>query len=132
MTIRSPVTTPGHRAGVSPAACGLVASWLDERRRLELSRPSVVFCTLDGQPLHKSYVRALLPWLARKAGIEKRVHPHSIRHTCAAELAIEGVPVPLIQLQLGHASLDTTTVNLRHIESVELVETMRRRNWNVP
>lgn len=52
-----------------------------------------------------------------------------MRHTCAAELAVEGVPVPLIQQQLGHASLHTTTVYLRHIAPVELVETMRRREW---
>lgn len=122
-----------HRTiGMDPAAFGLVARWLDERKRIGLSRPSVVFCTLDGRPLQASYVRGLLPRLARKAGIEKRVHPHGLRHTCAAELAIEGVPVPLIQQQLGHASLHTTTVYLRHIAPVELVETMRRRNWNVP
>ncbi len=52
------------------------------------------------------------------------------RHTCAAEMAVEGIPVPLIQQQLGHASLHTTTVYLRHIAPVELVETMRRRSWN--
>jgi hypothetical protein len=52
-------------------------------------------------PFRRSYVRALLPRLERKAGIEKRVHPHGLRHTCAAELVIEGAPVPLIQQQLG-------------------------------
>jgi integrase len=44
-------------------------------------------------------------------------------------MAIEGVPVPHIQQQLGHASLHTTTVYLRHIAPVELVDTMRRRTW---
>ena len=117
--------------GMDPAAFGLVARWLDERKRLGLSRPSLVFCTLDGHPLQASYVRALVPRLARKAGIEKRVHPHGLRHTCAAELAVEGVPVPLIQQQLGHASLHTTTVYLRHIAPVELAEKMRQRTWEL-
>lgn len=36
----------------------------------------------------------------------------------------------VIQQQLGHAGLHTTTVYLRHIAPVELVETMRRRSWN--
>ena len=44
--------------------------------------------------------RALLPRLAEKAGIEKRVHAHALRH--AAELAREGTPTNLIQAQLGH------------------------------
>jgi site-specific recombinase XerD len=116
---------------MDPAAFGLVARWLDERRRLGLHRPSVISCTLDARPLQASYVRALLPRLARKAGIEKRVHPNGLRHTCAAELAVEGVPVPLIQQQLGHASLHTTTVYLRHIAPVELVEKMRTRSWTL-
>lgn len=62
---------------------------------------------VDGASLHQSYVRTLLPRLAAKAGIEKRVHPHGLRHTLAYELMMEGVPVPIIQRQLGHASLAT-------------------------
>jgi site-specific recombinase XerD len=131
LTVRHGKGNRHHTIGMDPAAFGLVARWLDERRRLGLHRPSVVFCTLDGRPLQTSYVRAFLPRLARKAGIEKRVHPHGLRHTCAAELAIEGVPVPLIQQQLGHASLHTTTVYLRHIAPVELVEKMRTRSWSL-
>ena len=46
-------------------------------------------------------MRALLPRLARKAG----VHAHGLRHSHAAELAAEGFPVNLVQAQLGHASL---------------------------
>ena len=130
LTVRHGKGDRRRTVGMDPAAFGLLARWLDERKRLGLSRPARVFCTLDGKPLQASYVRALLPRLARKAGIEKRVHPHGLRHTCAAELALEGVPVPLIQQQLGHASLHTTTVYLRHIAPVELVETMRRRTWD--
>jgi integrase len=45
-----------------------------------------------------------MPRLARRAGIEKRVHAHGLRHTHAAELALEGKPMNLIQAQLGHSS----------------------------
>lgn len=114
--------------GLDAGAFALLDRWRDERKRRGL-RTGPIFCTLDGRPLQASYVRSLLPRLAAKAGIEKRVHPHGLRHTCAAELAVEGVPVPLIQQQLGHASLHTTTVYLRHIAPVELVERMRRRTW---
>ena len=50
-----------------------------------------------------------MPRLARRAGIEKRVHPHGLRHTHAAELAFEGAPMNLIEAQLGHSSLATTS-----------------------
>src|SRR5450755_3459936 len=36
---------------------------------------------------------------------EKRVHPHGLRHTHAAEFVREGVPINVIRDQLGHASL---------------------------
>ena len=38
-------------------------------------------------PLQAAYVRALLPCLARRAGIAKPVHAHGLRHTHAFELA---------------------------------------------
>ena len=41
--------------------------------------------------------------LAAKAGLEKRVHPHGLRHTHAAELVREGMSVNVIRDQLGHA-----------------------------
>lgn len=129
ITVRHGKGDRARAVGMDPAAFALIERWLDVRRQCGLSRLSVVFCTLDGRPVQASYVRALLPRLARKAGIDKRVHAHGLRHTCAAELAVEGTPVPLIQQQLGHASLHTTTVYLRSIAPVELVTTMCRRTW---
>ena len=64
-----------------------------------------------------------------RGGIDKWVHPHGLRHTMAYELMMEGVPVPIIQRQLGHASLATTDRYLRGIAPAEVVETMRRREW---
>jgi len=71
----------------------------------------------------------LLPKLARQAGIEKRVHPHGLRHTHAYELMMEGVEVAIIQRQLGHVSLATTAVYLNHIAPKQVIETMRKREW---
>ena len=60
--------------------------------------------------LQASFVRALLPTIGHRAGSEKRVHPYGLRHTCAAELTMERIPVHVIRNQLGHASLQTTQV----------------------
>jgi len=84
-------------------------------------------CTLDGRRLDPSYCRHLLPRLAARAGIAKRVHPHGLRHSLSAQLALEGVPVNVIQQQLGHRSLNTTSRYLEHIHPTQLVETMRSR-----
>jgi integrase/recombinase XerD len=118
--------------GVDPAAASLIARWLEVRKARGIPRWAPVFCTLAGRRLHDRYVRALLPRLARRAGIDKRVHPHGLRHTHAAELAREGVPVNVIQAQLGHRSLATTDRYLRHIAPEELVARMRARSWQAP
>jgi site-specific recombinase XerD len=116
--------------GLDPEAVALIERWLDHRRKLGLSRRrSELLCTLQGRPLKSSYVRSLLPRLAASAGIEKRVHPHALRHSHAAELAVEGFPLNLIQIQLGHANLATTDRYLRHIAPADLIRSIRQREW---
>jgi integrase len=44
---------------------------------------------------------------------------------------MEGVPVPVIQKQLGHASLATTQRYLEHIAPADLIDTMQRREWEL-
>jgi integrase len=75
--------------------------------------------------------RALFKRLAKKAGIEKRCHPHGLRHSLAAELAREGLPLNLIQQQLGHCSLATTSRYLDHIAPAELINAMQSRKWKL-
>ena len=56
----------------------------------------LVFTTLRGGVVDQSYVRHLLPRLATKAGIEKRVHAHGLRHAFACELEREGATVTML------------------------------------
>jgi site-specific recombinase XerD len=75
-------------------------------------------------------VRTMMHRLAERAGIVKRVHPHGLRHTHAYELMMEGVAMPIIQRQLGHASLATTDRYLAHIAPKDVIETMAKREWS--
>jgi len=68
---------------------------------------------LDGGRIDSSYVRRLLPRLAAKAGVDRRVHAHGLRHTYAAELAREGTAINVIRDALGHTSLAVTDRYLR-------------------
>jgi integrase len=43
---------------------------------------------------------------------------------------MEGVPMPIIQRQLGHASLATTDIYLSHIAPRQVIETMNKREWS--
>lgn len=113
-------------AGIDEGALGHVARWADKRRDLRI-RGRVLFCTLEGSPLQPRYVRQMLIRSASRAGIDKRVHPHGLRHTHAAELEQEGIPVSEIQDQLGHSSLNTTAVYLKKMSPTARIEKIRRR-----
>jgi site-specific recombinase XerD len=122
----------GHdrAAGIDTAALALVEEWLGMRCTLGLPADAPLFCTLSGGPLHPAYVRQLLPRLAEKAGIDKRVHAQGLRHTHAAELAAEGLPAEVIQAQLGHESLASTDRYLRRIPPIDRIGALNRRQWS--
>ena len=117
--------------GLDAGAAAILGLWMERRTKLGLTGRQPVFCTLKGRNIKTPYVRVLLPRLARKAGIEKRVHAHGLRHTHAAELAREHTPLNLIQAQLGHSSLATTDRYLRHIAPEELVRALSARTWKL-
>ncbi len=86
----------------------LIDCWLERRREIGLAATDPLFSTLQGEAVLPSYVRSMLSRLAEKAGIQQRVSPEILRRTLAAELVREGLPVSVIQAQLGHVSSATT------------------------
>jgi site-specific recombinase XerD len=115
--------------GIDPQALAVIERWLDRRAEEGIRRTALVFCTLEGTPLAPVYVRNLMKRLGSKAGIEKRVHPHGLRHTHAAELRQEGVDIGVISKQLGHSSIATTARYLDHIAPQVVVDAMQKRTW---
>lgn len=119
--------------GLDPEALAVVRRWWELRAKLPHARSGPLFCTISkpnaGGELDSSYVRTMLRRLARRAAIERRVHPHALRHTYAVECSREGIAPELLRRQLGHASLHTTTVYLQGIAAADVIETMQRRSW---
>ncbi len=73
------------------------------------------------------YVRRALPRLAARAGLERRVHPHALRHSLATALAHEGKSLPTITAQLGHSSTAVTDRYLAKIAPADLIAQVRDR-----
>jgi len=115
--------------GLDEQTTALLARWLDRRKKLSPGARAPIFCTLQGGRMDSSYVRRLLPRLARKAGIDRRVHAHGLRHTYASELAREGTAINVIRDALGHTSLAVTDRYLRDVAPTHVIDTMRARRW---
>jgi site-specific recombinase XerD len=64
--------------GLDAGAFAVLARWSDRRTTLGFSGRCPIFCTLRGTSLKPAYIRALMPRLAAKAGVEKRVHAHGL------------------------------------------------------
>lgn len=118
--------------GLDAGTAALLARWLQTRSNRGINGRAPVFCTLTGDALDQSYVRHLLPRIAGRAGIEKRVHAHGLRHAFAVELEREGATVSAIRDLLGHSSAAVTDRYLRRLGAGEAVSFSRSRTWGDP
>jgi integrase len=118
--------------GIDPGGAALVAAWAKRRALRGHDGAAPLFCTASGRAIHAGQARRLFRRLGVRAGIDKRVHPHGLRHTHAAELRAEGVDIGIISKQLGHRSIATTARYLDHIAPAAVVAAMRGRAWGAP
>jgi site-specific recombinase XerD len=59
--------------------------------------------------------------------VRRRFAPHQLRHAHAVEMAYEGVPLIIIQRQLGHSNLTITPIYLQGIDNAEIIDTVHAR-----
>lgn len=102
---------------VAPKCMGLVKAWLAVRPK---SPSDYLFPMKNGkEPLSSRVVQRIVLARAKKAGLEKRVTPHVLRHTLATTLLRRGGDIRFIQRILGHASIATTQI-YTHLDDAEL------------
>ena len=80
-----------------------------------------------GRQWSSAAARTHLRDTAVAAGVRRRFAPHQLRHAHAVEMAREGVPLVVIQRQLGHSNLGITSVYLQGIDNAEIIETVHAR-----
>jgi integrase len=102
--------------------------WLDARRTFPVGP---LLCVINGATRGRHWspaaARAELRRTAGAAGVRRRFAPHQLRDAHAVEMAREGVPVMVIQRQLGHSNLGITSLYLQGIDSGEIIETVHAR-----
>ncbi len=102
--------------------------WLEHRERMPIGPLFCIVCgPTRGRRWAATAARAQLRRLAANAGVRRRFAPHQLRHAHAVEMAREGVPLNVIQRQLGHADLGITSVYLQGIDNTEVIAAVRGR-----
>jgi len=96
-----------------------------ELRRLPHFDDKALFLNLRGTRLSSRSVRRILRKYFLKAGLARKVTPHTLRHTFATHLLDRGADLRSVQELLGHASLSTTQV-YTHITTRRLKESYER------
>jgi site-specific recombinase XerD len=117
-----------RQVGMDRWAWEQIDPWLQARLSLPVG---ALLCVIDGptagRPWASAAARATLRSLAVRAGVRRRFAPHQLRHAHAVEMAREGVPLNVIQRQLGHANLGITSIYLQGIDNSEIIETVGAR-----
>lgn len=113
-----PVGGPARRA---------VARYLAEvRPEIEKGRgEGKVFLNARGGPLSRMAIWNLVDDARRRAGIEKKVSPHTLRHTFATHLLEGGADLAAVQALLGHADISTTQI-YTHVDREYLRDVHRK------
>lgn len=92
-----------REVGMDEWAWEQLQPWLDARAELPVGP---LFCIVTGPTRGRAWsntaVRAQLRHAAAQAAVRRRFAPHQLRHAHAVEMAREGVPLIVIQRQLGH------------------------------
>ena len=108
ITITMQKTGKTATSGITP----VLAEALKELQARTVVSTTHIFLAWNGKPLSVTSVRRSFELGKELAGISRRLKFHGLRHGVGYRLAAAGVPLYLIQRQLGHASAETTALYL--------------------
>jgi site-specific recombinase XerD len=109
-----------QRLPLTPGLQALINFWKAEAIA---QNDSWIFSGRSSEPMSPRSAQLLLKELATKAGIQKKISPHTLRHTFATTLASRGANLAALKEILGHQRI-TTTERYLHVTPTHLRETL--------
>ncbi|HEA21235.1 hypothetical protein LCGC14_0827500 [marine sediment metagenome] len=83
----------------------------------------ILFLNRRGKHLTRAMIFTIIKRLAEKIGLQKRISPHTFRHSFATHLLQNGADLRAIQQMLGHESITTTEIYV-HVDRSDLARVM--------
>ncbi len=95
-----------------PAAVKAVSEYITLVRPQMIATPEEksLFVNVSGERMSRQGFWKIIKYYQKKAGIEKDITPHTLRHSFAAHLLENGADIHAIQEMLGHADISSTQV----------------------
>jgi integrase/recombinase XerD len=112
----------GNKERVIPVgsmALEAVKKYLDSGRPLLNPKDDCLLVNYKGEKLTRDGVRRIIQEIAKSAGINKKISPHTLRHCFATHMLEHGADLRSLQEMLGHASISTTQI-YTHVNSERL------------
>ncbi len=123
-------TGKGRKERIVPvgrAAIATLRRYMDESRPVLLKgkKTDILFVNRRGGGLTRQALWKTIRKYAALAGLQKKVHPHTFRHSFATHLLEGGADLRAVQVMLGHADISTTQV-YTHVTRERLKEIHRK------
>ena len=124
------VTGKGNKERFVPL--GKIASieikkYLNDRNKLKINSKfsDILFLNRYGRKLTRSMIFRVINDSSKNAKLEKKISPHTLRHSFATHLIRNGADLRTIQLILGHESITTTEI-YTHLDTFHLEEVLKK------
>lgn len=93
--------------------------------KIKMGSEDILFLNRRGSSLSRVMVFIIIKDLTKKAGIQKNIHPHVLRHSFATHLVEAGADLRAVQEMLGHKSIITTEI-YTHLDRTYLRNTLEK------
>lgn len=113
---------------INPVTQKYIELYKDEVRIHQKIAPKasdILFLNRRGNSLTRAMIFTIVRQLTEKAGINKKISPHTFRHSFATHLLENGADLRAIQQMLGHESITTTEI-YTHLDRKYLTEILNR------
>lgn len=99
----------------------LLEDYIDVRNTLDIKDTEILFLSRNGRKMNRQNVNTNLRKYCERAGIDKDIHPHCLRHTALSMMAESGLSVVKIQAVAGHTD-SKTTARYTHVRTDDIDE----------